>query len=62
MVTSKALIVATSQDQSHSTTATKDLYSYLSQRENEFVDVENGKEPSQLVVRAQFKKYIGLNK
>lgn len=52
MVTSKALIVVTSQDQSHSTTATKDLYSYLSQRENEFVDVENGKELSQLVVSA----------
>lgn len=49
MVTSKALIAVTSQDQSHSTTATKDLYSYLSQRENEFVDVENGKELSQLV-------------
>ena len=51
-VTNKAQIAVTSQDQSHFTTATKDLYSYLSQRENEFVDVENGKELSQLVVRA----------
>jgi hypothetical protein len=48
-VSNKALIAVTSQDQSHFTTATKDLYSYLSQRENEFVDVENGKELSQLV-------------
>ena len=52
MVTNKALIAVTSQDQLQFTTATKDLYSYLSQRENEFVDVENGKELSQLVVRA----------
>jgi hypothetical protein len=48
-VTNKVLIAVTSQDQSHFTTATKDLYSYLSQRENEFVDVDNGKELSQLV-------------
>jgi hypothetical protein len=61
-VTSKALIAVTSQDQSLSTTATKDLYSYLSQRENEFVDVENGKELSQLVVRAKFKRNVGLHK